>query len=187
MGIRTGRMSRSLETCRRTKGSSQNRMDRPRSRSASWHAGIGDSDEGANRRATHISRRDQHDWYQYRQAHIASGWPRFTRCDRRAAESAAQSDRALSRERPTIARSGSKPAWQHTDGCQRLMTVPGIGPIIASDMVAAISNGAPFAKGRDLAAWLGLVPKQFVDRRPHCTRAYLQAWQPPSSYPLYPG
>src|SRR6476660_5201168 len=38
------------------------------------------------------------------------------------------------------------------------MTVPGIGPLIASAMVAAIGNGAAFAKGRDFAAWLGLVP-----------------------------
>jgi transposase len=44
--------------------------------------------------------------------------------------------------------------------CGRLMTVPGIGPIIASAMVAATGNGAAFAKGRDFAAWLGLVPKQ---------------------------
>jgi transposase len=43
-------------------------------------------------------------------------------------------------------------------------TVPGIGPLIASAMVAAIGNGAAFAKGRDFAAWLGLVPKQIVDR-----------------------
>jgi transposase len=39
------------------------------------------------------------------------------------------------------------------------MTVPGIGPIIASAMMAAIGNGAAFAKGRDFAAWLGLVPR----------------------------
>jgi transposase len=44
--------------------------------------------------------------------------------------------------------------------CERLMTVPGIGPIISSAMVAAIGNGAVFTKGRDFAAWLGLVPKQ---------------------------
>jgi transposase len=44
--------------------------------------------------------------------------------------------------------------------CERLMTVPGIGPIISSAMVAAIGNGAVFAKGRDFGAWLGLVPKQ---------------------------
>ena len=40
------------------------------------------------------------------------------------------------------------------------MTVPGIGPIIASATVAAIGNGTAFAKGRVFAAWLGLVPKQ---------------------------
>jgi transposase len=47
-----------------------------------------------------------------------------------------------------------------TESCRQLMTVPGIGSIIASAMVAAIGNGAAFAKGRDFAAWLGLVPKQ---------------------------
>ena len=40
------------------------------------------------------------------------------------------------------------------------MTVPGIGPIISSAMVAAIGNGAVFSKGRDFGAWLGLVPQQ---------------------------
>jgi transposase len=46
------------------------------------------------------------------------------------------------------------------ENCRQLMTVPGIGPIIASAMVAAIGNGTAFAKGRDFAAWLGLVPRQ---------------------------
>jgi transposase len=45
-------------------------------------------------------------------------------------------------------------------GCERLMSVPGIGPIISSAMVAAIGTGEVFSKGRDFAAWLGLVPKQ---------------------------
>ena len=40
------------------------------------------------------------------------------------------------------------------------MTVPGIGPLISSAMVAAIGNGTAFAKGRDYSAWLGLVPRQ---------------------------
>jgi transposase len=44
--------------------------------------------------------------------------------------------------------------------CERLMTVPGIGPIISSAMVAAIGDGAAFSKGRDFGAWLGLVPRQ---------------------------
>ena len=52
-------------------------------------------------------------------------------------------------------------ALAHQDpACERLMTVPGIGPIISSAMVAAIGNGAVFTKGRDFGAWLGLVPKQ---------------------------
>ncbi len=45
-------------------------------------------------------------------------------------------------------------------GCERLMSVPGIGPIISSAVVAAIGTGDAFSKGRDFAAWLGLVPKQ---------------------------
>ena len=44
--------------------------------------------------------------------------------------------------------------------CKGLMGVPGVGPITASAMVAAIGDGAAFSKGRDFAAWLGLVPKQ---------------------------
>lgn len=45
-------------------------------------------------------------------------------------------------------------------GCQRLMTVPGIGPTISSAVVAAIGNGTGFRQGRDFGAWLGLVPRQ---------------------------
>jgi transposase len=48
----------------------------------------------------------------------------------------------------------------HDPACKRLKTVPGIGPIISSAMVAAIGNGAAFSKGRDFGAWLGLVPRQ---------------------------
>jgi transposase len=44
--------------------------------------------------------------------------------------------------------------------CERLMSVPGVGPIISSAMVAAIGAGDAFSKGRDFAAWLGLVPRQ---------------------------
>jgi transposase len=49
----------------------------------------------------------------------------------------------------------------HRDpGYERLMSVPGIGPVISSAMVAAIGTGDAFSKGRDFAAWLGLVPRQ---------------------------
>jgi transposase len=51
-------------------------------------------------------------------------------------------------------------------GCERLMTVPGIGPIISSATVAAIGTGDVFTKGRDFGAWLGLVPKDLDRRKP---------------------
>jgi transposase len=44
--------------------------------------------------------------------------------------------------------------------CQRLLSIPGIGLLTATALVAAIGNGSTFRKGRDLAAWLGLVPRQ---------------------------
>jgi transposase len=43
---------------------------------------------------------------------------------------------------------------------QRLLTIPGIGALNATALVAAVGNAATFARGRDLAAWLGLVPRQ---------------------------
>lgn len=42
--------------------------------------------------------------------------------------------------------------------CRRLVAIPGIGPITATAMIAAIGNGAAFKKGRGFAAWLGVVP-----------------------------
>lgn len=44
--------------------------------------------------------------------------------------------------------------------CQRLMTIPGIGPIISTAVVAAVGNGEAYDRGRDFAAWLRLVPRQ---------------------------
>lgn len=49
---------------------------------------------------------------------------------------------------------------KNEDGCRRLLTIPGVGPLTATALTAAIGNGAAFRKSRDLAAWLGLVPKQ---------------------------
>ncbi len=45
--------------------------------------------------------------------------------------------------------------------CQRLMSVPGIGPMISTAMVAAIGTGEAFEWSRDFGAWLGLVPRQY--------------------------
>jgi transposase len=47
------------------------------------------------------------------------------------------------------------------DACQRLRQIPGVGPLVSTATVAAIGNGAAFTCGRDFAAWLGLVPKQY--------------------------
>ena len=54
-----------------------------------------------------------------------------------------------------VARSAS----EH-EPCQRLMAIPGIGPVTATAVVASIGNGAAFRKGRAFATWLGLVPEQ---------------------------
>lgn len=43
---------------------------------------------------------------------------------------------------------------------RRLMTVPGIGPLAATALLAAAGNGQQFRRARDMAAWLGLVPQQ---------------------------
>ena len=45
--------------------------------------------------------------------------------------------------------------------CIRLRQIPGIGPLVATAIVAAIGNGAAFHKGREFAAWLGIVPRQY--------------------------
>jgi Transposase IS116/IS110/IS902 family len=46
------------------------------------------------------------------------------------------------------------------DACSRLMEIPGIGPLVSTALVASVGNAITFRKGRDLAVWLGLVPRQ---------------------------
>lgn len=43
---------------------------------------------------------------------------------------------------------------------KRLLAIEGIGPVVASALVSAVGDGKQFSKGRDMAAWLGLVPSQ---------------------------
>lgn len=45
--------------------------------------------------------------------------------------------------------------------CQLLRTIPGIGPIVASSLYAAVGNGSHYKNGRQMAASIGLVPKQY--------------------------
>lgn len=47
------------------------------------------------------------------------------------------------------------------EDCANVMTIPGIGPMISTAMVAAVGKGEAFDRGRDFAAWLGLVPAQY--------------------------
>lgn len=47
------------------------------------------------------------------------------------------------------------------EATKRLMSIPGIGPLSATALVAAVGDARQFAHGRDMAAWLGLVPAQY--------------------------
>jgi transposase len=49
---------------------------------------------------------------------------------------------------------------EQNDPCQRLLEIEGIGPITATAMVSTIGDPSAFRCGREMAAWLGLVPKQ---------------------------
>jgi transposase len=51
---------------------------------------------------------------------------------------------------------------------KRLQQIPGIGPITATALVCAIGNGKQFKRGRDLAAWLGLTPRQHSSGGKEC-------------------
>ncbi|WP_049789456.1 IS110 family transposase [Granulicella tundricola] len=45
--------------------------------------------------------------------------------------------------------------------CIRLRQIPGIGPLVETAIIASIGNGTAFQKGREFAAWMGLVPRQY--------------------------
>lgn len=45
--------------------------------------------------------------------------------------------------------------------CQKLAAVPGIGPLTATALLAIVGRPQAFRNGRHLAAWLGLVPRQY--------------------------
>jgi len=52
-------------------------------------------------------------------------------------------------------------AWHRaSEASRRLAEIPGIGPITASALVATVGDATNFENGRQMAAWLGLVPKQ---------------------------
>jgi len=49
----------------------------------------------------------------------------------------------------------------HSEVCRRLMTIPGIGSLIATTILAAAGDASVFHSGREMAAWLGIVPRQY--------------------------
>ncbi len=54
-----------------------------------------------------------------------------------------------------------KTVAREREDCRRLQTVPGIGPMISTAIVGKVGDGKAFRRGRDYAAWMGLVPRQF--------------------------
>jgi transposase len=51
---------------------------------------------------------------------------------------------------------------RENEACQRLTTIPGVGPVTATALIAAIGNGSAFGKGRDLSTWMGIVPGEYT-------------------------
>jgi transposase len=49
---------------------------------------------------------------------------------------------------------------RESDRCRRLQSIPGVGPLVATALVSAVGNASAFRSSRDLAAWVGLVPRQ---------------------------
>ena len=49
---------------------------------------------------------------------------------------------------------------KENEACQRLTEIPGVGPVTATALIGAVGNASDFRKGRNLAAWMGLVPRE---------------------------
>ena len=50
---------------------------------------------------------------------------------------------------------------RENEACQRLTEIPGVGPVTATALIAAVGNGSTFKKGRNLSAWMGIVPGEY--------------------------
>jgi transposase len=53
-----------------------------------------------------------------------------------------------------------KKTAHENEACRRLVAIPGIGPVTATAVIAAIGNGGAFRKGREFTAWTGVVPRE---------------------------
>jgi transposase len=54
-----------------------------------------------------------------------------------------------------------KAVMARSEACKRISAIDGVGPVTATAVVAAVGNAGDFKNGRHLAAWLGLVPRQY--------------------------
>ena len=76
-------------------------------------------------------------------------------------------------------------AWhRQSDLSQRLDDIPGVGPLIATALVASVPDPHVFRSGRDMAAWIGLVPKQNSTGGKERLGSYLQGGEPVSEVML---
>jgi transposase len=62
---------------------------------------------------------------------------------------------------------------RENEACRRLVAIPGVDPATATAIIATIGHGAAFRKGRDFAAWLGVVPDE------HSTGGKQTIWKIP--------
>jgi transposase len=63
--------------------------------------------------------------------------------------------------------------------CRRLAKLPGVGPVVATAIVAAVNDGRQFRSGREMAAWIGLASASPIyDRRQAAARRYRTSRQP---------
>jgi transposase len=73
---------------------------------------------------------------------------------------------------------GQIQAWHHEDTASlRLQAIPGIGPLTASALVASIADARMFKNGRQMAAWLGLVPRQSCTGGKSSVARHQQTWR----------
>ena len=49
---------------------------------------------------------------------------------------------------------------KENEACQRLKEIPGVGPVTATALIGAVGNASDFRKGRNLAAWMGIIPRE---------------------------
>jgi transposase len=68
-------------------------------------------------------------------------------------------------------------AWHRSnETSKRLDAIPGVGPALATALVASIADPKAFRSGRDFSAWIGLVPKQKLERGQRQAWQHHQAW-----------